>query len=243
MDIDELRTHVRALHDRGLSTNAIARELGVPRGKAAPLVRDLSRQQDASTSPPAVVGCWVTPGWSVGLTVAPDRDWPDQPEHGIEASGLVGVIVAREMRRPRDRVSVCGYLVDTYCLGVKDALGPRSMRRGGLDGFIDRFAAPFGGRPLPSDIELARHLVWGGVAYARELGLPPHADFRAAAGHLGALEEPCAIQFGHRGRPTYVQGPYDDADRILRALRRSVGPDGFGFTLVAGNVDATFVPV
>lgn len=178
-------------------------------------------------------------GWSVGLTVDADRDWPDQPEHGIEASGLVGVIVAREMRRPGNRVSVCGYLVDTYCLGVKDALGPRSMRRGSLGGFIDRFTAPFGGRPLPSDIELVRHLVRGGVTYARELGLPPHADFRAAAGHLGELEEPCAIQFGHRGRPTYVQGPYDDADRILRALRRSVGPDGFGLTLVEGGAAAT----
>jgi hypothetical protein len=39
--------------------------------------------------------------------------------------GLASVVVAREHRRTR--VSVCGYLVDTQCLGAKPTMGPRVM--------------------------------------------------------------------------------------------------------------------
>lgn len=71
----------------------------------------------------------------------------------------------------------------------------------------------------------------GAVAYARELGFEPHRDSRPAAGHLGELAGPSAIGFGRDGKPEYVQGPYDDADRILRTLEANVGRDNFHFTV------------
>lgn len=38
--------------------------------------------------------------------------------------------------------------------------------------------------PLAVPIEMARELVWGAVAYARDLGFEPHPDFEQVAGQL-----------------------------------------------------------
>ena len=233
---EELQGRVRELHAAGASTNHIARELGVPRGRVAPLVRAIGREERASTAEPAVLGCWVSAGWSAGLTVDAARDWPDRERSGtVPVSGLVGVLVARGPRRAGGDVSVCGYLVDTYCLGVKDALPPRRMTERRLPGFVDWYFDAFAGGPVAAPIELARHLVWGAVEYARGLGFEPHPDLRKAAGHLGRSTGPCAIGFGRDGKPYCVQGPYDDTDRILRTLDRTVGRDNYHFLV---GVDA-----
>lgn len=41
---------------------------------------------------------------------------------------------------------------------------------------------------------------------------------------------PCSITFGHNGKPTYIPGPYDDTDHIIRTLRRTVERKGFSYT-------------
>ena len=233
MDHEQLATRVRELHAEGRSTNQMARELGVPRGRVAPLVRALVRGAKAATAEPAVAGCWVSAGWSVGLSVPEGNDWPDRPPHGPEPSGLVGVVAARETRRSGGEVSVAAYLVDPYCLGVKDALPPRRMSERKLHRWVDDFFDSFEGPPVEAPIELARHLVWGAVDYARELGFEPHPDLRLASGQLGPLDGPCAIGFGRDGKPYYVQGPHDDAGRILRTLERTVGRDNFHFLVGA----------
>ena len=82
-------------------------------------------------------------------------------------------------------------------------------------------------------VDLARHLVFGAVAYARELGFEPHPDFAAAAGHLEPWSGPSAISFGRDGKPFFMPGPYDDAASVMKTLKRSVGRGNFDFTLVA----------
>lgn len=232
MTDDELLERVRELRSRGRSPKQIARALGVPPARVAPLVRTIARELTPDAGQPEGSRCWVSPGWSVGLAVHERRGWPDDTAFGKEASGLAGVLVAREARRGRrGTLSVCGYLVDTYCLGVKDALGPRIMDAAGLRRFADRFFSGFDGPPVPAPLDLASHLVWGSVAYARELGFEPHPDFAAAAGHVDPLTEPSAIGFGRHGTPYYMQGPYDDVDRIMRTLQRRVGVDNFHYTV------------
>ena len=48
------------------------------------------------------------------------EEWADVPMPEDGMTGLAAVVVARR-HRPQ-RVSVCGYLVDTFCLGVKNAI-------------------------------------------------------------------------------------------------------------------------
>jgi hypothetical protein len=233
MGDEELLDRVRALRSRGPSPKQIARALGVRPARVAPLVRAVARAQAAAAPEPGLVGCWVSPGWSVGLTLENGHDWPDRPGRRADASGLVGVMVAREHRRDRGNVRLCGYLVDTYCLGVKDALGPRTMERAELRRFAARFFDAFGGEPLDAPIDQARELVWGSIEYARALGFEPHRDFWPAADHLGPREGPGTIGFGRYGKPFYVSGPYDDADRIMRTLGERLGRDDYDFLVGA----------
>lgn len=224
----ELLEAVKELRVAGYSPKEIARSLGVRPAAVTPLVRALA-QQSAANPESQLVGCWVSPCWSTGLTVRGHPQWPDVATRGCAHGGIAAVLVARR-DRPR-RVSVCGYLVDVYCLGVKDALGPRLMREDDLWPFRRRYFEGFAeaGPPLEAPLELARHLVCGAVDYARELGFAPHPDYAAVADHLGRWEETSAITFGRDGLPFYVQGPYDDGAAVLRTLTRTVGVDKFHF--------------
>jgi hypothetical protein len=218
----ELVEGVRRLRAQGLPPRAIARALGVRPADVAPLVRELAAEAPADA---LLAGCWVSPGWSRDLIVAPRDGWADVDLGPGGPVGLALVLVARAGRR--DDVSVCGYLVDTFCLGVKNAIGPERMRRRDLPGFARRYFAAFPAPALPAPLDLAQHLVHGAVAFAAGLGFKPHPDFAAARGHLGEPDEPCPITFGREGRPCYVQGIADDPRAVVRTLMDRVGRDGF----------------
>jgi hypothetical protein len=76
---------------------------------------------------------------------------------------------------------------------------------------------------------LARHLVFGAIAYARDLGFEPAAGFEACASQLGPWAGPSAIRFGCDGKPLFIQGPYDDAAGVMKTLARSAGQGNFDF--------------
>jgi hypothetical protein len=218
---------VRALRAKGCSPKAIARALGVPPAAVAPLIRTIAAEDQAGAAERKIVGCWVSPGWSQGLTVQGHPQWPDIDAADAGAQGLVSVLVAREERY--GRVRVCGWLVDVYCLGVKDVVGPRVMDGHRASEFTRSYFAAYQARPLEAPVELARHLVVGAVAYARSLGFEPAPGFQATAGQLGPWTGPSAIGFGRHGKPLFVQGPRDNAAGILKTLERSVGRDNFHF--------------
>jgi hypothetical protein len=224
---ETIETRVRLLREAGLTPKLIARKLGLSQSTVGRVVAAMAAQRPPSDE---VVGCWVSPGWSCQLVVAPDREWP-VGDNGRTGTGIVGVLVARRGRH--DKVRACGYLVDVYCLGVKNASGPRTMEMRDLASFSRTFFAAFDGEPVPAPLELAQHLVLGAVEYARGLGFEPHHDFAATAGHLGEWKGPSAITFGRDGTPLYVQGPYDNPFAIIQTLNRTVGSDNYHFVMAA----------
>lgn len=231
---DETIQSVRELRARGLSPKEIARSLGMRPAAVADLVRKVAAERDAANPDADVVGCWVNAGWSTGLSIAGRLEWRD-PGADDGTGGLVSVLVVRR-RRNRRVVTVCVYLVDVYCLGVKNAMGPDTMDDQALRRFIDHVFSGYHAPPMPAPIELARDLVLGAAEYAHGLGFPPHPDFEQARAHLGPWTGPSAITFGCDGKPTYVEGPYDNPRHVLRTLRRAVGRNGFHYT-VALDVD------
>ena len=226
---DDLRRRAGQLRAAGRSPKQIARALGVRPATIAALVRTLAQQDAATQHEPAVVGCWVSPGWSTALTIDNHDDWPDIAISDAGPQGVACVVVARRHRS--QRVSVCGYLVDVYCLGVKNALGPQIINERDLPGFLHRFFTPFDtvSPPLAVTLELARHLVWGAVDYARQLGFAPAPDFGRAAGHLGPWQQTSAITFGRNGIPFYISGPFDNPTQVVHTLTNSVGQGNFHF--------------
>jgi len=235
MSDDELEQAVRGLRAEGYAPKEIARALGVRPAVVAPLVRMIAAERANIATEPELAGCWVSPGWRAGLTVAGHPEWPCGETVGHETDGLVGVLIALESRN--HKVSVCGYLLDVYCLGVKNALGPDRMHRGELPGFARSFFSAWDTGGVPAPVELARELVFGAVEYAQDLRFAPHPDFERARDHLGAWEGPCAIRFGRNGKPFFAQGPYDDPATVLSTLEESVGSGNFNFTVSIGSLD------
>jgi hypothetical protein len=229
MDNDELLDRVRALRAQGRSAKQIARAVGLPPAAIAPLVRTLAAEDQPDQG--EGVECWVSPGWSQGLTLAPDPEWPEADLGEGGTAGLVTVLLARQDRR--SRVRVVGYLIDVYCLGVKDVLEPCVMDTHALAEFTRAYFCAYSAPPLAAPVELACHLVFGAVAYARSLGFEPAAGFEAVRDHLGSWTGPSAIGFGREGKPFYIQGPHDDARAVIKTLERSVGPGNFDFLLVS----------
>jgi hypothetical protein len=224
MNEGDMLNAVRRLRAEGASPRDIARSLGVRPSVVAPLVRQLGAQT-AGKGVGELAGCWVSPGWSAELIVARREGWDDVD---LGPDGPKGVALALAARAERnDGICVCGYLVDTFCLGVKNVIGPQRLRRRDLSSFVRTYFMAYPAPAIPVPLELAQHLVLGAVDYAAGLGFSPHHDFEAARGQLGILDEPCAISFGRNGRPLYVAGPYDDPRAVMATLRRRFGGDGF----------------
>ena len=227
MPTQQLLDRVRELRDAGRTPKEIARALKMPPSAVAPLIRSVAAAE-GRTREDALIGCWISPGWSSSV-LAPERpDWPGSgPSERTGHSGLVTVLVARD--RGGSMAGVCFYLVDTWCLGLKDAAGPRSMDRRRLGGFIQQIFSAWDEPAVQMPLELGRQIVYGAIGYARGLGFEPHADFGRAAGYLGAWDGECELTFGRDGKPMYISGPYDDGERIIRKLRSGLGDGNYDF--------------
>jgi hypothetical protein len=241
MNSDDLKSRALALRAAGSTPKQIARTLGIPRARAVSLIHSANRPPQGATPRPAegtppdkqLIGCWITRQWSNGLTIDQrPPDWIDDTDLPPLAmgAGLASIAVARA--HTHTEVSICGYLVDTYCQGVKNAVPPNMLDRRDLPEFLADFFAAYHTDPLPAPIALVQDLVLGAVDYARSLGFDPHRDFYLAKPHLGAWQPPSRIRFGLHGKPYFQQGPYDNPTRIMRTLDRSVGPGNYEFTTV-----------
>jgi hypothetical protein len=227
MPTPQLLDRVRELRDAGRTPKEIARALKMPPSAVAPLIRAVAAAQGRAKED-ALIGCWISPGWSSSVR-APERpDWSGSaPSERTGHSGLVTVLVARD--RGGSTAGACFYLVDTWCLGLKDAAGPQPMNRRRLGGFIQQIFSSWDEPAVQVPLDLGRQIVYGAIGYARELGFKPHPDFGRAAGYLGEWNEECELTFGRDGKPMCISGPYDDGEKIIRTLHRSLGDGNYDF--------------
>ena len=160
----------------------------------------------------------------------------------LDEHGMAWAILVRE--RDGGRCELGAFLVDAWCLGVKDA-------------YYDEIPADeiqsFLNEQLPADTReevppaCVRALVEGAVAYAQSLGFLPHRDYRKARKVFGSLKSTdCSrtFTFGREGRACFMPGPDDDdarINRVLAVLTARLGADGFDFSDPADTrVDALF---
>jgi hypothetical protein len=157
----------------------------------------------------------------------------DAPKFNANLNGLAQVFIARI---DRQKLRVCSYLVDYWCLGVKNALGPKKMDRREYEIMIESTADRFDDGFSEITLEQAQSIVFGVVDYATGLGFDPHPDFDRATPHLGLRPEKLIpIEFGKDGKPYYINGPYDNADRIAATLNRSVGKGNYNYLIGTGG--------
>ncbi len=129
-------------------------------------------------------------------------------------------------------LALAAFLVDAFCLGVKDALF-RELEEAKMESFLEAFeeTAPF----EEVDPSYARKLLRDAAAYGGSLGLEPHSDYAALESFFDDIDaDACQVefQFGFRGKPLYVPGPTESRTQIRRRfdlLSRRLGVDGFEF--------------
>ena len=233
---DALVARIRELRASGATPKTIARTLGVPSARVAPVLRALAAEAESATDDAdrPLVGCWINPGWNTELQVIGRPEWPTGTPADPGTAGLIRLVIARQA--PRARVRVFEYLVDAFCLGVKDVRAPKVMDQHLLDGYLSDAYASYGCLPIVAPLDLACDLVFGSIEYARGLGLDPSPAFTAsAAAHLGRWMPPSAVTFGREGKPFYIQGPRDDTNHIMRTLRRTVGDRNFHYLIQTGG--------
>jgi hypothetical protein len=144
------------------------------------------------------------------------------------ADGIGWVVLARTL--PSGQVAASFFLVDVWCLGVKDAFFvvlPPLM-------FEQRMVESSRNQPVVEiDPSVARKLLHDAAAYAGSFGLAPSTGFAEAEALFGDI--PVATKtfpFGKDGKPFFMSGPNDSRTRIrniLDTLVKYAGPGGFDY--------------
>lgn len=228
---EELLARVQEMRERGSTPKGIAKVLGLRPSEVAPLIRKAAAlQTPADPADRALLGCWINQGWSAGLGLDDVPEWAAaDPIRALDHStaGMAQILIARQDRA--SRATVCGFLVDVHCLGVKNTTELMHMGAGSIDDYRRTYFSAFDGAPLAVSLELAQHVVHGAVAYARGLGFEPHAGFATTAPYLGTPSGDTPIVFGREGKPFYMAGPHDNPSAIVRTLEASVGAGNYDF--------------
>lgn len=149
-------------------------------------------------------------------------------QHGLGHALLV-------RRGPNGMTALAAFLLDVYCLGVKNVI----VRIDSEAGANKWLSGLFGGCEPWVDVapEHVRKLVEQAIGYGLSLGLAPHPGCALAQLIFGDLDSAKCVQnftFGFEGKPNFIAGPRDNLARIeevLSALRRTCGPDGFHYLL------------
>jgi len=160
--------------------------------------------------------------------------WPSD----LFTQGIGWVLMAR-FRSGGTRVEAGIFLIDVFCLGAKLALYEDCDAADYRQRIREHYRTNF---PLVgTEVCCARKLVEQAVAYARNLGFAPHADYKKAARVFGGVRaEQCPEQFtfGHQGKPFYRRGPREteeQARRIVDHLAQRCGPGNFHYLVMLGD--------
>jgi hypothetical protein len=152
--------------------------------------------------------------------------------------GIGNVVVARKSHS--GRLGVGFFLLDVFCLGVKNTF----FRTFAEEEFEQIKLGRFGSENLiPLQPACARKLVEGAVAYARELGIPAHKDYRFTQKILLNIDPAgcsAVFQYGQDNKPLFVAGPHDTEARcqhIMNLLLKKCGVNGFHYLLPEGEIE------
>lgn len=139
-----------------------------------------------------------------------------------EEEGISPVYVVRKLTNAS--YVFASYMVDFWCLGVKDVAFKVGINDALLEGIFDR------GHSMKSiPYQEARSMILGAVDYARSVGMPLSPTLESI--HLSFIEadQPYErkVTFGKDGVPFYMPGPYDhenyDVKEVLKKVQEVKG--------------------
>jgi hypothetical protein len=154
----------------------------------------------------------------------------------VWTQGMGWVLLSRLL--PNGSVAAVVFLVDRYCLGVKNVIveimGRFTYDSKLLRQMLGRFESE---EVAPAKV---RKFIEDAVAYAQKLGFSPHPDYQTAKLIFGDIDASAChetFEFGKDGKPFFISGPSDTPARsrqIYNTLLRSCGPGNFDYLLQVG---------
>lgn len=221
----EHRQEITQLRERNLSPKQIARKLGLRPAEVSAVIQaqaqaaaDLRAEKGEL---PSLKHCLINRQAAEHLL---DRS------RGGKEEGAEGIAQIFVVRVEGNQHWLSSFLVDYWCLGVKDTFGPRKMDERRCEQMIRDFSQRFNQAFREISLKQAQSIIFGAVDYASKCGLKPHRDFERSKTHLGTPSQPLLqIKFGRNGKPFYISGPYDNSKRILKTLQQHVGEGNFDF--------------
>lgn len=141
--------------------------------------------------------------------------------------GIGQALLSRTL--PNGLIALSAFLLDTWCLGVKDAMfrivEPEEYERHLLPSLS------------PISAECLRAIIEGSEDYAGKCGLKPHEDYPIAARLFGEIDaQRCTelYEYGCEGKPRYISGLDDTPTRIqqiITLLEQHLGAGNFEVVL------------
>lgn len=147
-------------------------------------------------------------------------------------TGFSPMVISR--KRPSGNFVAATYIVDLTCLGVKETSFIYDIDAYSYKENIKGMEKGMGLSFTKIESSLAHNIIYGAVEFAEDCGFQPHKDFTNITEYL--LDPVESIDFidvhfgGEDGKPSFFAGPYDDTEKILATLRKTVGEGNFNFT-------------
>lgn len=153
-----------------------------------------------------------------------------------ETTGLGQIVVARE--HINGKVTLGSYLVDKFCLGVKNTFYKFSMSEYEYDEFVSRVCS-HGAKEI--SYEEAHNRIFGAVEFAEEAGIEPHKNFKLTQYILEEDDDRVPLieyEYGKDGKHYLIAKNNLEASRYLPLLRKNLGDD-FKWVILADPYSTT----
>lgn len=149
--------------------------------------------------------CMITPGW--------------------EGAGECFISISRQ--RGNGNLCVANFLVDCWCLGVKEVYGNVNMDPDTFKDFRERAGL------VDIDYPTVHNIIYGAIEFAEEAGIEPCRDFNIWEGVLSEDNDDVPLiemEFGKDGKHLLVTEPGTPESRLIPRLREKLG-DNFDYIL------------
>lgn len=130
------------------------------------------------------------------------------------------------------RISMASFLVDAYCLGVKDSFFRLRMEDYEMEEMMDKIGAE------ECTYYEAHNWVYGAIAYAEEAGIKPDKSFALTQYMLEEDTDDIPLieyDFGKDGKHMLVAHSQLEASRYLPLLRENLGEGNYDYMIKVGE--------
>ena len=159
-----------------------------------------------------IAECWISSDW--------------------KEAGICSIVIARKHATGNMTFGI--YLVDTFCLGLKNSNPVFNKSEYEYEDLLDKIFDQHEEGKVAIDYALAHNIIYGAIAYAEDLGFKPQKDWSLSQMILEEDTEDIAlvdVEFGKDGKPFFMNGPYDNVDKVLNTLRNSVGEGNYHYLM------------